>query len=109
VKNIYKELVSMLTVPWVNFTRSGQQGGDSSTRFTTKGVDEWVTNFSSGNQVVMYAILCLDMINFKELGKVLPCGGVDMTVMPDATEHAEIVRKRKRETHQRMMAARRKR
>ena len=35
------------------------------------------------------------MTNFKELGKVLPSDGVDLTVMPNAMEHAEIVRDKK--------------
>ena len=75
LKGEWKKLVSQVSLCWDRFTRSGSQNGDAT---SSQGIEEWVLNFAhSFNQPVQYAILALDMVTMRNLGKVIPGGGRD--------------------------------
>lgn len=79
IKKHYSELKTKVTQVWHNFSRSGQQAGDCESK---EGIDDWVQNFCSGQQVLQYAILVWDKSVISSLGKKLPSGtGMDSGIL----------------------------
>lgn len=71
LKEQWAKLRTAISAVLEKFRRSGQQRGPLG---SVLGNDDWVLNFSNGDQVVMYAGLVLDQGVLDHLGTVLPEG-----------------------------------
>lgn len=104
MKKTWTALKPILCRLWSNFTRSGEQKGDSTSLL---GRDEWVFKFAKSEaDDIKYAIYALDKGDFDNMGKHLPPGtGRDTGLLTAPSDEAafelstgELTRKSQEET-----------